>query len=128
MPLGPADFVSIASHFHTVFLDGVPVFSMNIKDQARRFITLIDELYNAKTRLFIRAASEPDQLFKGGSSTRLEPSESVVDLEGLQFEGTVEGGRLRRNVLGEGGVAPVAATDRERIAAQLHLGGNEERE
>ena len=126
-PLGPADYVAVATHFHCVFLDGVPVFSMNIKDQARRFITLVDELYNAKTRLFIRAAAEPDQLFKGETKDRHGPSESVVDLEGLQFEGAAEGGRLRRNVLGEGGVAPVASTDKERIAAQAHLGGNEER-
>lgn len=125
-PLGPADYTAIASSFQTVFLSGVPTFNMNIKDQARRFITLIDELYNAKTKLVIRAAAEPDQLFSS-SGGRLTPSESVVDLEGLQFEGAVEGGRLRRNVLLEGGVAPVASTDKERIAAQAHLGGNEER-
>jgi hypothetical protein len=44
----------------------------------------------------------------------------------MQFETAVEGGRLRRDVGAEGGVAPVASTDRARAEAQQLLGGQEE--
>ena len=57
-----------------------------MRDQARRFITLVDELYNARTRLVCLAACPPDDLF--GSAVNEEP---LLDLEGLQFETAVEG-------------------------------------
>ena len=65
---------------------GIPAMSMNIRDQARRFITLIDELYNARVLLVCSAALPPDQLFAGA-----EGEEPILDLEGLPFEGAVEG-------------------------------------
>ena len=58
------------------------------RDQARRFITLVDELYNARTRLVCTAEALPEQLFAGAADDA-----PVVDLESLQFEGAVEGGR-----------------------------------
>jgi hypothetical protein len=66
---------------------GIPAMSMNQRDQARRFITLVDELYNARCLLVCSAALPPDQLFAGTSG-----EEPILDLEGLQFEGAVEGG------------------------------------
>ena len=59
---------------------------VQVRDQARRFITLVDELYNARTRLVCLAACPPDDLF--GSAVNEEP---LLDLEGLQFETAVEG-------------------------------------
>ena len=50
-----------------------------------------------------------------------------MDLESLQFEGAVEGSRLRRDVQADGGVAPVAATPAEAVATAAALGGAEER-
>ncbi|KAL4438248.1 hypothetical protein ABPG77_010609 [Micractinium sp. CCAP 211/92] len=121
-PLGSADYLALAVAFHTVFLEGVPALSLQVRDQARRFITLIDELYNHRARLVCTAAAAPDQLFSG-----TEGEEPIIDLEALQFETAVEGSRLRRNLMADGGVAPVAATAAEAAAAAQCLGGVEER-
>ena len=65
--------------FHTVFLEGVPAMDMQVRDQARRFITLVDELYNHRVRLVCSAADAPDALFAGA-----DHSEPIIDLESLQ--------------------------------------------
>ena len=64
--------------------------SMNVRDQARRFITLVDELYNARCLLVCSAACPPDQLFAAADSNE----EPIIDFEGLQFETAVEGEAL----------------------------------
>ena len=61
--LGPADYISLASTFHTFILEDVPILSLLHKNEARRLITLLDALYEARCRLLIRAAAGPDGLF-----------------------------------------------------------------
>ncbi|KIX95413.1 uncharacterized protein Z520_08930 [Fonsecaea multimorphosa CBS 102226] len=61
--LGPADYVSLCSTFHTIILTDVPVLKLAQKNEARRFITLLDALYEARCRLLIQAAAPPDKLF-----------------------------------------------------------------
>ncbi|KAL8847672.1 MAG: hypothetical protein Q9221_007314 [Calogaya cf. arnoldii] len=61
--LGPADFITLASTFHTFILEDVPVLTWLHKNEARRFITLLDALYEARCKLLIRAAAGPDDLF-----------------------------------------------------------------
>ncbi len=56
-----------------------------MRDRARRFITLVDQLYNAGTPLIVSADALPMDLF---SKTEDTP---VLDLEGLQFETAVSG-------------------------------------
>ncbi|CEH15346.1 Predicted ATPase [Ceraceosorus bombacis] len=62
-PLGPADYLSIASTYRTIILDSVPQLSLAQKNQARRLITLLDAIYEAGCDLVIRASSSPDDLF-----------------------------------------------------------------
>lgn len=60
---GPADYITLASNFHTFIIDKVPVLPVSMKNEARRFITLLDALYEARCKLLIRAEVGPDNLF-----------------------------------------------------------------
>ncbi len=64
--LGPQDYLAIAAHFHTVLLEDVPRLGADRRDQARRFINLIDALYEAKARLVVLADAEPGELYPKG--------------------------------------------------------------
>ena len=64
--LGPNDYVALAQRFHTVFLDDVPMLTPDRKEAARRFVILIDALYEARTRLIVLAAGEPGALYPAG--------------------------------------------------------------
>jgi cell division protein ZapE len=65
-PLGPADYLAIATHFHTLILDGIPRLDREMRNQARRFITLIDTLYEHRAKLVCAAAVPPDDLHPTG--------------------------------------------------------------
>ena len=64
--LGPQDYLAIAGRFHTLFLDNVPVLASGDRNEARRFVWLVDALYEARTRLVVLAAAEPDALYPAG--------------------------------------------------------------
>lgn len=74
--LGPADYVSLCSTFHTLIITGVPVLTAAQKNEARRFITLLDALYEARCRLLIEAAAPPDKLFFPETGVRRVADES----------------------------------------------------
>ncbi|WP_417469497.1 cell division protein ZapE [Maricaulis sp.] len=65
-PLGPADYLAIASRFHTVLLDGVPRLQRDKRNEAKRFVTLIDAFYEARTKLVMSADAEPVELYPDG--------------------------------------------------------------
>ncbi len=65
-PLGAADYLVIASNFHTVMLEGVPLLTPDRRNEAARFVALIDALYEARTKLIASAAAEPDRLYPEG--------------------------------------------------------------
>ena len=60
---GPADYITLASTFHTLILTDVPILTFLMKNEARRFITLLDALYECRCKLYIHAAAGPDDLF-----------------------------------------------------------------
>ncbi|SLM40940.1 P-loop containing nucleoside triphosphate hydrolase [Lasallia pustulata] len=61
--LGPADYITLASTYHTLILDSIPILTLLQKNEARRFITLLDALYEARCKLLIRAEAGPDDIF-----------------------------------------------------------------
>ncbi|WP_242111797.1 cell division protein ZapE [Luteimonas aquatica] len=64
-PRGAADYIEIAREFHTVLLGGVPRMDARMDNPARRFITLIDELYDRHVNLVCTADAAPMQLYAG---------------------------------------------------------------
>ncbi|KIV88949.1 hypothetical protein PV10_08574 [Exophiala mesophila] len=75
--LGPADYVSLCSTFHTLILLDVPVLTLLQKNEARRFITLLDALYEARCRLLIEAEAPPDKLFFPETRSRLNSTDGA---------------------------------------------------
>jgi len=65
-PLGAADYLTIARHYHTVLVDHVPKMGLDQRTWAARFVTLIDALYESKTKLVMSAAAQPDDLYVAG--------------------------------------------------------------
>ncbi len=63
-PLAAADYQRIARDFHTVILDRVPVMTFDTRNAAKRFIILIDTLYDMNVKLIASAAAEPDALYR----------------------------------------------------------------
>lgn len=61
-PLGAGDFLAIARHYDTVFLDHIPQMDAAMRNEAKRFVLLIDALYEMKTKLVCSAEAEPDML------------------------------------------------------------------
>jgi cell division protein ZapE len=66
-PLGASDYLALAARYHTLILDQVPTLGPALHNEARRFITLIDALYESKTKLVMAAAAAADQLYPDGT-------------------------------------------------------------
>ena len=65
-PRGTQDYIEIARCFHTVLLSDVPVLGPGGRDRVRRFISLIDELYDRNVNLVVSAAARPSGLYPEG--------------------------------------------------------------
>lgn len=64
--LGAADYLSIAWRFHTVFIVAIPQLGPSKRNEAKRFVTLIDSLYENNVKLFCSAATQPENLYPAG--------------------------------------------------------------
>ena len=69
-PLGPADYLALAGRYHAVILAGVPVLSAQRRNEARRFMTLIDALDESRVKLVVSAEAPPEQLYPTGDGAR----------------------------------------------------------
>ncbi|WP_048644983.1 cell division protein ZapE [Nitratireductor soli] len=68
-PLGARDYLAIAGAFDTLFIDHVPVMDLPRRNEAKRFILLIDTLYDSRARLFVSAAAAPEALYAATTGT-----------------------------------------------------------
>ena len=80
---GAADYLAIARHFHTVVIVGIPVMNREMRNEAARFVTLIDELYEHRVKLLAAADAEPAGLYPAGDGN-FEFQRTVSRLEEMQ--------------------------------------------
>lgn len=64
-PRGTADYIEIARQFHTLMLSAIPQFEATADNEARRFVALVDELYERGVKLVVSAAAPAEQLYHG---------------------------------------------------------------
>ncbi|WNJ90961.1 cell division protein ZapE [Bosea sp. 685] len=64
---GASDYIALAQRFHTLVLDDIPVLVRDRRNEAKRFIILIDTLYEHHVKLVASAAAEPHELYKDGN-------------------------------------------------------------
>uniref|UniRef100_W5L699 AFG1 like ATPase b n=1 Tax=Astyanax mexicanus TaxID=7994 RepID=W5L699_ASTMX len=86
-PLGASDYLELVRHFDTVIIRNVPRLKVGLKDQVRRFITLIDIFYDQKVRVVVLAEAPLQLLFVGGPlSGEEERDRLMLDELGLTNE------------------------------------------
>ncbi|KAG9190642.1 hypothetical protein G6011_08730 [Alternaria panax] len=84
--LGPADYITLASTYHTFIVTDVPVMGLLMKSEARRFITLLDAMYEARCRLMMTAAAGPDGIFFPSRPSTVEPGQESLDNDAVYPE------------------------------------------
>ncbi len=67
--LGATDYLELTQLFRTFYIEGIPIMTPEMRNQAKRFVTLIDVLYEAQAHLFCTAADEPEWLYKAGDGS-----------------------------------------------------------
>lgn len=83
--LGAADYIALATHFHTVLIDGVPTMKDELRNEAKRFMTLIDALYEHKVNVVVAAEGPPERLYPEGTHA-FEFERTVSRLMEMQSE------------------------------------------
>jgi len=91
-PLGAGDYLAIADAVRVLFLENVPSLGRSNFNEAKRFVTLIDALYEAKVRLVISAAAPPDRLYVEGEGT-FEFERTASRLVEMQSDGWGDDGK-----------------------------------
>jgi len=113
-PVGATDFAALAERYHSVFVSSVPQLSITRRNEARRFITLVDELYNHHAVLYCTAEVPMEDLFQGTDSTmgnaQTARELALEQMEALQFEAEAIQGdaKSRRDLQASGAVASVS--------------------
>jgi len=84
---GAQDYLSIARHFHSVIIVGIPQLSKENRNEAARFVTLIDALYEYKVKLLCSAEAEPDALYpEGDGSFEFERTASrLIEMQSEEY-------------------------------------------
>ncbi len=98
-PLGAADYIELARRYNTIFIDHVPTLDFSKRNEAKRFIILIDVLYDNGNRLFLSAQTGPDDLYQVPAGLKVgefaRASSRLVEMTGAEWLSAWE----KRNML-----------------------------
>jgi len=85
--LGPADYLAIADNFHTLIICGIPRLGPESRDMAKRFVTLIDALYENSVKLICSAEVRPSELYvKGDGAFEFERTASrLIEMQSEDY-------------------------------------------
>lgn len=89
-PLGAADYLALANRLDTVILTDIPMLPPEKRNEAKRFVTLVDTLYERKIKLICTAASEPEKIYAEGDGS-FEFARTVSRLVEMQSSNYLEG-------------------------------------
>ena len=92
LALGAQDYLAMAGRFHTVFLEDVPRLMPELRNEAARFVSLIDALYEARCKLAVLAEAEPEGLYPAGDGA-FEFERTVSRLQEMRSAEYVEAAR-----------------------------------
>jgi cell division protein ZapE len=81
--LGPPDYLALAANFQTLFVEGIPALKTSQRNEAKRFVLLIDTLYDAKRHLVASSAQPPERIYPQGDH-RFEFARTVSRLQEMQ--------------------------------------------
>ena len=95
-PLGPADYLELARRFHTLIIPGVPKMTPENMDKAKRFVTLIDAMYEGHVKLICSADVEPFKLYTEGKGA-FEFERTASRLVEMQSESYIKLGHEKRS-------------------------------
>ena len=84
--LGPGDYLALADAVRVLLLENIPRLGRSNFNEAKRFVTLVDALYEAKVRLIASAADEPESLYLEGRGA-FEFERTASRLREMQSEG-----------------------------------------
>ncbi|XP_022702842.1 AFG1-like ATPase [Varroa jacobsoni] len=93
-PLGAVDYVYLSQIFHTIFIRDIPRLTIKQKSQARRFITLIDTLYDHHVRVVCLAETDTAHLFIGATDKVVVTDENRMLMSDLGLESAQELGSI----------------------------------
>lgn len=98
-PLGASDYMAIVGRYRTIFIDDVPVLDYTRRNEAKRFILLIDTLYDHHARLVISAEAAPEKLYVASSGTEAfefdRTASRLFEMQSEEYLETASGGDPR---------------------------------
>ncbi|HEY7296452.1 MAG TPA: cell division protein ZapE [Xanthobacteraceae bacterium] len=106
-PLGPSDYLRIAREFHTIILDRIPRMDYGRRNEAKRFIILIDTLYDNAVKLVASAAAEPAALYRASQGFEAQEfqrtASRLIEMQADSYLALAHGNRSRMSDAGDQG-------------------------